>query len=315
MSARRAGLNHCCALLPVVLAIGSIETVVAKDASALRLVPFPKQVQLATGSFALNAKLTLEAPAAAAQSLGRSINEELQRAGLPAAEVRHVAGDAQVLRLSATAGTPLPKSTFREKATAENYVLDVTADGIVGAAPAEAGLFYAVQTLRQLIRANREGQALPCLKLQDWPSMTWRGFCDDMTRGPSAKLDTLEEEIDLGAGLKMNLFHYYIEEQFAYPKHPLIGPKDGALTPDELKALVPYATQRHIAILGSQQSFGHFGNILAHKEYAALGENPGVLTPSKEESYKFLDDLYSAQVPLLPFAWFNVLGLAAPSAK
>ena len=31
-----------------------------------------------------------------------------------------------------------------------------------------------------------------------------------------------------------------------------------------------------------------------------------MLTPSKEESYKFLDDLYSAQVPLLPFAWFNV---------
>ena len=72
----------------------------------------------------------------------------------------------------------------------------------------------------------------------------------------------------------MNLFHYYIEEQFAYPKHPTLGPRTGRLTPDELKALVPYATQRHIEILGSQQSFGHFGNIL-HTGICSIGRDTG----------------------------------------
>ena len=133
MFARRAHLSSCRALLAVALAIASIETANAKDASALRLVPFPKQVQLVTGSFVLDGKLTLEAPAAAAQAFGQSINGELQRAGFPA-DVRNLIGEAQVLRLSATPGTPLPKPTFREKATADDYVLEVTADGGVGGA-------------------------------------------------------------------------------------------------------------------------------------------------------------------------------------
>ena len=88
------------------------------------------------------------------------------------------------------------------------------------AARGPAGLLHGVQTLVQLIRANRRGRGLPCLTIRDWPSLRWRCFQDDMTRGPSATLDTLRRQVDLGALLKMNLFTYYMEYQFAFAEAP-----------------------------------------------------------------------------------------------
>ena len=64
-----------------------------------------------------------------------------------------------------------------------------------------------------------------------------------------------------------------------------------------MSALVEYAKPLHLDVLGNQQSFGHFGQILSHPEYAALRETPDVLTPVREETYQFLDDLYSEDVP------------------
>ena len=157
-----------------------------------------------------------------------------------------------------------------------------------------------------MIRANRRGDALPGLSIRDWPSLRWRCFQDDLTRGPSSKLETLEFEASLAASLKLNLMTYYMESQFAFAKHPDIGPPDGSLTPGDLSALVTYAKSLHLDIVGNQQSFGHFGQILKHPQYASLRETSDVLTPVREETYQLLDDLYSEVCPFLPFPWFNV---------
>ena len=298
--------HRCIVLLDILITLGCLHIAHAEDASALRLVPFPKKVELQQGTFPLDQKLLIEAPAASAALWGRLISNELQRASLPAPDVQGLPGNVKFVRLSAKTSDAPSKSTFREQATSQDYVLNVQPSSVVCAAPGEAGLAYAVQTLCQLIRANRRGNVLPCLSISDWPSLEWRAFQDDMTRGPSATLDTLKREVDLGATLKMNLFTYYMEHQYAFEKHSVIGPKNGSLTTDELKALVEYAKPRHVDILGCQQSFGHFGNILSHPEYAAYRETDDILSPVNEKSYRLLDDLYSEVVPLLPFPWFNV---------
>ena len=275
-------------------------------AAALRLIPFPKSVELHSGGFPLNCKLTMEAPAATASLLGHSINEELERAGFPGAEIRSVAGKTQSIRLYCKTGTPLPETAFRNGATAEDYTLAVTDKGVVCNSPGEAGLHYAAETLKQLIRCNLQDKRLPCLAIRDWPSLRWRAFQDDMTRGPSANLATLERGIQLGHEFKMNLVTYYMEFQYAFQKHADIGPKDGSLTPEELKTLVAYSGALHLDILGCQQSFGHMGGLLSHPEYASIRETADILSPAKEESYSILNDLYSEVAPLLPFPWFNV---------
>lgn len=277
----------------------------AEDARALRLVPFPKEVRLQEASFSLDRALTLELPASA-KPLGQLLIQELKRAGLPEPKVQASATPLRLVRLSVQPGGTEPKPTFRPEAGEEDYALEVRPAEIVCTAPADAGLVYAVQTLRQLVRANRRQNALPCLTIRDWPSLRWRCFQDDMTRGPSPRMEVLKLQADLGSYLKMNLFTYYMESQFAFKKHPLIGPKDGSLTAEELTALVEYGRPLHLDVLGNQQSFGHFGNILRHAQYADLRETGDVLCPVKEGTYQLLDDMYSVVCPLLPCPMFNV---------
>jgi hypothetical protein len=59
-------------------------------------------------------------------------------------------------------------------------------------------------------------------------------------------------------------------------------------------------------IMGNQQSFGHFQNILKHEQYKALRETTWVLSPVNEDTYQLLDDMYSEVIPLVPFPFFNV---------
>jgi hexosaminidase len=271
----------------------------------LRLVPFPKSVALDAGSFSFEKSLTFEISGGQGEMPAQLLNAELQRAGLSEVRVSRLKSAVPAFCIAARKRS-LILPVLPQQTSSESYALDVRADEIVCAAKDPAGLFCGLQTLCQLIRANRQVDALPCLKIRDWPSLRWRCFQDDLTRGPSSTLDTLKFEASLGSYLKLNLMTYYMEYQFAFKKHPEIGPTNGSLTPQELSALVDYAKPLHLDVLGNQQSFGHFGRILSHPEYAPMRETPDVLTPVHEETYRFLDDLYSEVCPLLPFPWFNV---------
>ena len=296
---RRASRLAC-----IVLAL--VVRVQAEDASSLRLIPFPKVARLEPGDFSLNRRLILEVSQEQAALLGGQISNELKLAALKPPSLRPLKKAGHLLRLSTKARGTRGDFSFRDGATPEDYTLHIQPDAVTIAAPGPAGLFYGAQTLRQLIRANRPGERRPCLTIRDWPSIRWRAFQDDLTRGPSSTLENLKLQAALGSGFKLNLFTYYMEYQYAFRKHPVIGPKDGSLTPDELKTLVRYAAPLHLNILGNQQSFGHFTAILAHPEYAALRETPYLLCPTNDATYQLLDDLYSDVIPLLPFPFFNV---------
>ncbi len=293
-----------CVALCVVFGLGHGAR--AAETDDFRLVPYPKQVARAEGTFDLQRPLVLQMPAGMGALEARLIADEWKRAGLPAPKSAIRDGTAPTIRLAVEPLPEVAEVTFRADATPEDYQLVVQPASITCVGKGPPGLFYAVQTLCQLIRANRKGTALPCLEIEDWPSLRWRCFQDDLTRGPSSTLATLERGIQLGASLKLNLFTYYMEYQYGFAKHPEIGPPDGSLTPDELKALVDHGVPYQVQILGNQQSFGHFGRILKHEQYADLRENNSVLSPVREGTYQLLDDLYSEVCPLLPFEMFNV---------
>ena len=279
----------------------------ADDASSLRLVPFPKQVTLTEGGFALNRPLVVRTGMKTDPFVVSVVVSELRRAIVFVSEDRRGEGDELTLVLHAApiAISPVEIEPPRGKGD-ESYALRIEPQAVTLRGSSIAGLLHGAQTLVQLIRANRRSGGLPSLLVRDWPSLRWRCFQDDLTRGPSTRLGTLEHELDLGSALKLNLFTYYMEHQFAFQKHPEIGPPDGSLHPDELTRLVEQGRQRGISVLGNQQSFGHFGRILAIPRYASLRETADVLTPMKDETYQLLDDLYSEICPRLPFPMFNV---------
>ena len=290
----------------VAMIAASVSLCRAEDAAALRLVPFPKEIKLSDGTFSLKRPLVIEAPPGQLPVVAKVLGQEMRRAGLATPKSRALSKNRHLLRMAAPGTAAIDAGEFRKDATDEDYVLRVSPDGVVVEGRGVAGLLHGAQTLVQLLRANRRGDALPCLEIRDWPSLRWRSFQNDMTRGPSAKLETLQRQVELGAMLKMNLFTYYMEYQYAFRRHPDIGPKNGSLKPEELSRLVKFSRPLGVDILGNQQSFGHLDWILKKDRYASLREDHQIITPVKEESYRLLDDLYRDVCPILPFPMFNV---------
>ena len=85
-----------------------------------------------------------------------------------------------------------------------------------------------MQTLKQLIRANATGHAIPACSITDWPMLRYRGWQDDISRGPIPTMDFLKREIRTMSEVKENFFTLYTEHVFKLKKHPEIAPDDGA---------------------------------------------------------------------------------------
>ena len=284
-----------------------------QNVSDLNLVPFPKEVEMAAGQrFSLKSSLRLHIAAKDRERLGLSLVEEMKRAGFREPQLIEHTMTPSCLMLTqgnVTLAIPeLPKQAGEGKSNVEEaYVITITPQGIGCFGAGESGLFYAVQTLRQLIRANTDVKGnLPCMTIRDWPSMKYRCYQDDWTRGPSPLLAAAFETLERGSELKHNMFTYYMEDQFEFKKHPKLNPKDGTLSQEEFKQIVEHAARQHMVVLGNQQSFGHHSKTLRIPEYAHLGEAGYILSPTVEEVYTFLDDLYSEILPLTPFEMFNV---------
>ncbi|MCK4464773.1 MAG: beta-N-acetylhexosaminidase, partial [Bacteroidales bacterium] len=192
-----------------------------------------------------------------------------------------------------------------KKTGKEGYILSIQQEEIILVANTDTGVFYGIQTLKQLIRANSKGTSIPCLTINDWPAMRYRGWQDDISRGPIPTLEFLKKEIKILSEYKLNAFTLYTEHVFKLDKHPGITPPDG-ITKEEIIELVEYAKNYHIEIIGNFQSFGHFARILQIPEYTHLSETPHVITPAKEESYKFLEDVYSEIAPAYESKLFNI---------
>lgn len=297
-------------VLPIPFAMCGASSVPFSPKS-LRLIPFPKQVKPGQGKLRLSNKMviTVLSPSGLDKPIV-DLKKELSSVKSIDCKVQEVAAKnsyALTIALPQSKNLPvkhpLPKDIASRQ---EGYCIWVTPDGIVLRSGFEKGFYHGVQTLVQLVRANMNGNLLPCMTIVDWPSLGYRGYSDDITRGPSPTLTTLKKEVAISSLLKLNYFTYYLEHQYEFLKHPEIGPKDGSLKQQELRELINFADSYGVEIIGCQQSFGHFEQILKHDEFKDLQENPFVLNPLKEGTYKLLDDLYSEQAPLLKSKFFNI---------
>ena len=167
------------------LALSPAGTVSADDASALRLIPFPKQVSLQTGRFRLDRPLVVRIGPRAGPRVSQVVLSELHRTGVVATAV--AVPDLDDCTLELRAGRVSEVVEERPSRSDESYALRIGPNGatVHGAGP--AGLGHGVATLAQLIRANRGPEGLPCLLIHDWPTLRWRCFQDDLTRGPSTR--------------------------------------------------------------------------------------------------------------------------------
>jgi hexosaminidase len=194
----------------------------------------------------------------------------------------------------------------------EAYRLQITSEGIEIFASGDAGAYYAIQTLRDLV--TLQGKSLPACVIEDQPDFSRRGVYHDCARGKVPTVDTLKALIERLAHWKINELQLYIEDTFTFKQHPLIGKNTSRFTPEDILEIQECCKQHHIRFVGSLTSFGHMERILALPEYRHLAELPGfwdlpggmTLSPVDPGSIKLVEEMYAEFVPLFEAVDFNV---------
>ncbi len=189
----------------------------------------------------------------------------------------------------------------------EAYELSVSNSSINLKASSEAGLFYAIQSLRQLFSTSIFSESrvenawiVPCLAIRDAPRFAWRGAHLDVSRH-FMPVTFVKKFIDLIALHKLNVFHWHLTddqgwrlESKKYPrltevgawrKHTMIGhgmqenPEfDGVVhggfyTQAEAREVVAYGLERHVTVMPEIEMPGHAQAALAaYPEFGNTGE-------------------------------------------
>ena len=186
----------------------------------------------------------------------------------------------------------------------EGYRLQIDGDAVTAQANKAAGLFYASQTLIQLL--SDDGKSFPAVKIEDWPAMKYRGVMVDISRGLVPNVATFERILRSLARLKINAVQPYIEDTFAFKAFPFIGRDRGAWTPEEVQQLSAVARRSYVDMSPCFESLGHMGQILRHPEMASLRETGDVINPANEGSYQFLKTCFEELAQAFPFPYINV---------
>lgn len=253
-------------------------------------------------------------------------------------------------KLAAKKGRPAKKKnsihfTTEEADTTlgrEGYILEITPNTIVIRAIDEAGMFYAVQSLLQLLPpevyanefAGPVDWNIPCAVITDKPKYSWRSFMLDSGRQYQSP-DFIRKYLDIMAMLKMNVFHWHLTEGLGwrleidqYPRLTEIGSRvadgkeqQGFYSKEEVRALIQYAADRHIMIVPEIDMPGHSEAAqIAYPELSCLKKAPPVsmsFTPNlfcggDEETYVFLQNVLDEVCELFPSPYIHLGGDEAP---
>ena len=209
----------------------------------------------------------------------------------------------------------------------EGYQLQVNSQGIRITAQDDPGIFYSIQTLRQLLPPAVEqgvntltGHAIQSVDIEDYPRFGWRGMHLDVSRH-FFPLEFVKQYIDMIALHKMNVFHWHLSDDNGwrleikrYPKLTGIcawrvdrehedwrkwspieaGEKStygGFYTQDEVREVIEYAASRQITVIPEIEMPGHSSEIFAaYPELSCRGETLDV----RPGSYWPNEDIFCA---------------------
>ena len=221
----------------------------------------------------------------------------------------------------------------------QGYTLKVSRHGVTIKAPTSMGLFYGLQTLRQL----EDHGKLPYVDITDQPKYAYRGIMIDCSRH-FFPIDVLKKQIDAMAYYKFDRFHWHLVDgggwRLESKKYPRLtsetayrtqedwqkwwndgdrkfchkdtpGAYGGYYTQDEVRDLVAYAAARHITVIPEIEMPGHSNEVLwAYPELACEGKVHGQsdLCVGKDSTYRFLEDVLTEVMSLFPSTYIHIGG-------
>lgn len=302
---------------------------------ALNLIPQPALVSRGEGVFTLSQEVRI----AAGRGAGGSV-EVLQEI------VKHYAG--YTLKESAEGQLVLRLDTLPAESKKEGYCLEITPEQAVITAESEAGLFYGVKTLGQLLAdaefydpARREWH-LPVLQIADHPAFPYRGLHLDVSRHFFSK-EFVMKCLDRMADYKLNRFHWHLTDAAGWrveiKKYPELteqgawrskanymdwwngdrryvardfpGAYGGYYTQEDIREVVAYAARRHITVIPEIEMPGHSEEVISiYPELGCYGEpyRNGEFCIGKEKTFEFIEGVLAEVLDLFPSGYIHIGG-------
>ncbi len=273
-----------------------ISDLCAQQNQELTIIPNPLKIKYQAGVFRLNAQTTIrfDGKHKELQSVAGMLMQGIrQRTGIQIrtsmSAPNQSTGDINLHLITDTLGD-------------EGYRISVGPQGIEARASRPNGLFYAIQTIFQLLPMNQSSVTdiavidIPAVEITDKPRFGWRGLMLDVGRY-FYSVDYIKKFIDCLAMHKMNIFHWHLVEDFGwrieikkYPKLTEVGawrrntnfqrgsffidsnPHGGYYTQDDIREVVAYAQARYVTVVPEIELPGHvLSALVAYPELSCTG--------------------------------------------
>ena len=306
------------------------------------VIPKPQSLTPLEGQFYLEVENSIEVPAKDAQFKWaiENFNQFLK------------AKKAPVLNQKATDQSAKLRLQIKEELPQEGYELSIAKEGLTIRSSSAQGLFYAFQTLKQLLAQDEKGWYFPAAEIKDEPRFPYRGMHLDVARH-FHPVETVKAMIDQLAYHKINTFHWHLTEDQGwrieikkYPKLTEVGayrngtlvghyndqPRQfdgkrygGFFTQEEIKDIVQYAAHRFIEVIPEIELPGHAqAAIAAYPELGCTGESyevwqmwgisENVYCPT-EATFEFLEGVFDEVVALFPSKYIHIGGDECPKIQ
>ncbi|MBO5972239.1 MAG: family 20 glycosylhydrolase [Alistipes sp.] len=224
---------------------------------------------------------------------------------------------------------------------AEGYHIATTPEGINIKAHSGAGLFYAIQSIRQMMEGELKGRWLEG-EIYDYPRFEYRGILIDISRH-FRSVEFLKRQIDMMARLKMNRLHLHLTDAAgwrieieSYPRlteyaawrkgatwkewwygdrgHVEMGSEGaygGFLTKEDAKELVRYAAERYITIIPEIEMPGHSEEVIVAYPELACSHHPERqedLCIGKEATFEMMQRILDEIIEIFPSEYIHIGG-------
>lgn len=263
----------------------------ANAQNELTIIPQPSTIDYGTGTVKLNKDLAIIA--------GDELRNE---ASFLAGILKKGFGKKPAIKTNGEGFYLKIDKMLPEELGEEGYILQIEDERISIKARTAKGVFYAIQSFRQVLPAEFEFMTykkdilLPQVKITDQPRFPWRSFMLDESRHFKGK-EAVKDLLDQMALLKMNRFHWHLTDDQGwrieikkYPKLTQVGskrkdtqtsrnsegrtgePHEGFYTQEEIKEIIEYADKLHITIVPEIEMPGHaMAAIAAYPWLGSLG--------------------------------------------
>jgi hexosaminidase len=312
------------------------------DLSKENIIPLPVSVAPDGGAFDLTDQtdIYIQGESAELKQVGQFLADKLNPSTGLGIEVKTTSSEP------ASGNIYLALSGNDQELGDEGYQLKITDKLVSLTANKPAGLFYGIQTIRQILPAQVESSSqqkaswkLPTGTIRDYPGYGYRGSMLDVARH-FFSVEEVKKLIDQLAYYKFNTLHLHLSDDQGWRieikswpnltahggKTEVGGGEGGFYTQEQYADLVKYAQDRFITVIPEIDMPGHTnaasasypelnGNGKAAELYTGIEVGFSTLDTKKEVTYKFIDDVIRELAAITPGEYLHIGGDESHATK